>query len=687
MSVAKSPLELLQAAAERHGAGDLPAAELLYRAALHREPHPVGQHLLGVLLHQTGRVDEAVTILAQAAAKLPDDGELLGNYGAALVAANQPAEAALVLDKALASRPSSIVSVLVNRSAARRSLGQLAGALSDALEAIALKPDLASAYSNAGSALQAMGRRSEALECFQRGLLKAPENATLETNVGTVLFMLGRFEEALIHLDRAISLDPTLADAHQNRGTTLYRLNDLAGADASYSQALTLNPNDANALSNQGSLELMRGRVDVALERFEAALAIDPTHRNAGSNSLLALNYLPALKPDFVADLHKAWGAPHLSPPRQFKRRAQGEIHQIGIISPDLWQHPVASFVESWIGAVDSERWQLHLYHDGAIEDAVTERLRGFPVSWTKTAGWPDEQLTSQIRADGIDIVLDLAGHTSENRLLALAERAAPVQMTMIGYPNTTGLPSMDYRITDAIADPPGMADEWHTEKLIRLPGGFLCWAPPPTAPDPMASTGRPLTFGSFNALAKLSSQTISVWAAILTLVPESRLLLKSKALSDPETRHRILRAFSAHRIGANRLELLGWLPSTTDNLGFYAEIDVALDPFPYSGTTTTMEALWMGVPVVTLIGDSHAGRVGASLLTHAGLAEDVASAVNLYIDRAVALARSPELRAQKRRDLRKTVGASLMMDPHRYARALESAWEEALGSAGAALI
>ena len=679
---AKTPLELLQDAAQRHGAGDLAGAELLYRAALHREPHPIGQHLLGALLHQTGRFDEAVSFLSKAAASLPDDSELLGNYGAALVSANRPQEALEVLDRAIERGLSASGPVLVNRSAARRALGDHPGAFADAERALTIDPDLAGAYANAGAALQSQGKLREAVAYFMRGLERHPNEAVLETNVGALLFQLGEVQAARQHLERAVVSNPGLADARHNLGAVLQDAGEVALAETCYQRALEIDPTHPGALSNFGSLELARGRVDMALARFESALAADPQNREAASNNLLALNYLAGPPPSAISDLHKAWGAHFLGAERPLPPRSKNERPRIGFLSPDLWNHPVASFLEPLLRSVDPSRYELHVYNDRAAGDAVTDRLRALPLSWTDVSGWPGDALIDQIRTDGIDVLVELAGHTAQNRLVDLAARAAPVQMTMIGYPNTTGLPTMDYRVTDVIADPEGDADARHSETLIRLAGGFLCWRPPDNAPMLSPTTDRPISFGSFNALPKLSVQTIAAWAAILNAVPNSRLVLKSRALSDPETRSRILRAFSAHRVAANRLELVAWLPATQDHLAFYSEIDVALDPFPYNGTTTTMEALWMGVPVVSLIGDQHAGRVGASILAHAGLGEDLATDVVAYVNHAIRLAQSPELLAKRRIELRPTLAASSLLDGARYARAMEAAWEQTLALA-----
>jgi len=289
-----------------------------------------------------------------------------------------------------------------------------------------------------------------------------------------------------------------------------------------------------------------------------------------------------------------------------------------------------------------------------------------------------DDDVVTAIRQDGIDILVDLAGHTSFNRLLVFARKAAPVQVTWLGYPNTTGLKTMDYRLTDAIADPPGEADRLHTEKLVRLEHGFLCYQADDTrlevAEPPCTRRGH-VTFGTFNTIKKISAEVVVSWAAILKCVPGSQLALKGDGLNDASTKAGLLESFKKQGITEDRLRLIDWAGTREEHLKLYSEIDIALDPFPYNGTTTTCEALWMGVPVICLRGDRHAGRVGASIMHHAGFGEFVADSREEYTALASRLAEDPSRRAKLRNTLRDRLRESPLMNVQQFTETLESAY------------
>ena len=291
-----------------------------------------------------------------------------------------------------------------------------------------------------------------------------------------------------------------------------------------------------------------------------------------------------------------------------------------------------------------------------------------------------DSAVAERIREDSIDILIDLAGHTANNRLPVFAERPAPVQVTWLGYPNTTGLSAMDYRLTDVIADPEGDADVLHSENLMRLPNGFLCFAPAADAPEiagtPALTTGQ-VTFGSFNNLAKVTPEVVETWAHVLHRIPKSQLVIKSRPLADAETRERYVEMFGAHGIDAGRVELCSWIASRSGHLGAYNRVDVGLDPFPYNGTTTTCEALWMGVPVITLCGDRHSGRVGASILIRIALKDLVAETKAIYVEKTVALANDLDRLSALRSDLRSRMKMSPLCDPELFTRDVEATYRE----------
>ena len=308
---------------------------------------------------------------------------------------------------------------------------------------------------------------------------------------------------------------------------------------------------------------------------------------------------------------------------REIERRLK-----IGYVSPDFCQHSVAYFIEPLLRAHERQAVEVFCYADVTRPDSVTARLRGYADHWLITVGRSDDELAERILTDSIDILVDLAGYTSKNRLGVFARKAAPVQVSWLGYPNTTGLAAMDYRLVDAVTDPVGEADAWASETLVRVDGGFLCYGsgkdvPKPTVPPCL--TSRTVTFGSFNNPAKLSDATLDTWARLLERLPKTRLLLKGKPLGDAATRSFFLSRLAERGVAPERVELVAWLSNEAMHLALYDRVDIALDPFPYNGTATTCEALWMGVPVVTLLGDRHAGRVGASLLTQVGFTDWIA--------------------------------------------------------------
>jgi protein O-GlcNAc transferase len=308
------------------------------------------------------------------------------------------------------------------------------------------------------------------------------------------------------------------------------------------------------------------------------------------------------------------------------------------------------------------------------VPDETTKRLQSLPLTWRDVAALSDTDLAAPIDRDRIDLLIECNGHTARNRLLALAGKPAPVMVSFLGYPDTTGMRQFDYRLTDSIADPPGAADELHVEKLMRLDPCAWCYQPPAAAPDlPQSNAGRPITFGSFNKLNKLTPRWIRVWAKILRQVPGSQLLLKNALIADPQTRARVLGVFAQHGFDAGRVITMGKLRSIAEHLATYAQIDVALDTFPYHGTTTTCEALFMGVPVVSRAGQTHHSRVGASLLSAVGLAHLLAATDEQYVEIAIALAANRPQRATIRRQMQ----ASPLMDAAGYTTRLEAAYHK----------
>jgi predicted O-linked N-acetylglucosamine transferase (SPINDLY family) len=343
----------------------------------------------------------------------------------------------------------------------------------------------------------------------------------------------------------------------------------------------------------------------------------------------------------------------------------------------------VSYFIEPLLASHDPAVVETYCYANLDKVDAVTRRFEAAAQNWRPVFHLSDEALRQHIRGDRIDILVELAGHTGHSRITALLPKPAPIIVNWLGYPATTGMPGVDYRLTDNEADPPGEADELHTETLIRLEDGFLCYRPPADAPAVAAAPSRDrgfITFGSFNNPAKLTDEGIAIWGRILREIPASRLVLKAVNIESPEfreTRERFLDRFAQEGVPAARIEIRGHTETVAEHLAMYADLDIGLDPFPYNGTTTTCEALWMGLPVVTLNGDRHAGRVGASLLTRVSLPELIADTPDRYVAIAIELARDPERLASLRAGMRERMAASPLRDEPGFARRFEAMLRE----------
>ena len=569
-------------------------------------------------------------------------------------------------------------------------------------------------------ALEQAGRFREALPLHVRRVAIESESAPAQRALGYCYGKLGQSEAAVAHFTRATSLDPNNPGYYNDLGLAWLELHQLSEARAAFQRVLELDPQSIRAFVHLGLLANITGLADVAVNMMRRALQVDPNcveaHNNLAtflrdqgelvecrrhyqqalhlkpdqvsvfSGYLLSLNDDPAAEPDWVAAEHRRFNEIVKSSPRPLAPRSLDPERRLRIayLSPDFRAHSVAHFIAPLLEAHDRAMVEVTGYATSNADDGMTERIRHATERWRSVFRMSDDDLAALIQDDQIDVLIELSGHTADNRLPMLAERTAPVQMTYLGYPNTTGLASMDYRITDAVADPLGVTDGWHTEKLLRVEGGFLAYSAPPFArempvAEPPARKAGAITFGSFNNLAKTNDTLLQIWAAILARVPGSRLLLKAHGLRNEGARRRIFKVLAAHGgIAPERVCFMGHEQSAADHLQRYHEVDLALDTFPYNGTTTTCEALWMGVPVLTLQGRCHAGRVGASLLSRVGLQEFVAQNQSDYVEKAVAWAERRESLGELRSSLRERLLGSPVMDAGRLARGLETAFREA---------
>lgn len=604
--------------------------------------------LEGLWLHRTGRLSEAEAAYWLALQSEPDCAEALNLLGVLCCQTGRREQAIRWLERA-----------------------------------VSLRPAKAAYHNNLGLALQAAGKTEPAKEAFRRALQLEPRYPEAHNNLGNLLLNLGCTEEAITHYRRALELRPGYAHAANNLGNALRHARRPSDAEAAYREAIRLDPAYAEAYTNLGGLLGGQARLAEALDCFRHALEIRPQDPHAHSALLMHLHYDPSQTPEAIFAEHLNWRCRHAAhlEAAAYAHRNQGVPERrlrLGYVSPDFRRHAVAFFLEPILESHDRTQFEVFCYSDVVAPDAVTDRLAGLADHWRPVCGLSDEALAELVREDRIDILVDLAGHTAQNRLLAFARKPAPIQVNWLGYPNTTGLRTMDYRITDARADPPGWNEHLHTERLARLPEVFLCYRPPGEAPEPgeLDKAGE-ICFGAAHSMAKLNPPLLGLWARLLARVPRSRLLLKAPALADCATRERTLTMLEQAGIARGRVELASPTESFRDHLAFYQRIGVALDAFPYHGTTTTCEALWMGVPVVSLAGRAHVSRVGSSLLAAVGLAELVADTPEAYVETAAALAADAARLAEMRKQLRARVAEGPLGDAARFTRRLEAAYRE----------
>jgi protein O-GlcNAc transferase len=458
-------------------------------------------------------------------------------------------------------------------------------------------------------------------------------------------------------------------------------------------------PDHVLILTALGAVRLSQGLAEEAITCLRLAIDVGPKNYNTHSNLLMAMNYSERCSQEEIFAESLKWEAMHrlenCGEELCDERMILSEYHvdkkiRVGFLSSDFRTHSVSYFFEPLLKCINGNKFETFCYSDVEKPDVVTERLKSLAGHWIETSPLEDQAIIERIRADRIDILIDLAGHTGGNRLRVFTGHAAPIQGTWLGYPNTTGLSTIDFRLTDEISDPAGVADSLHSEKLIRLKNGFLCYLPTENAPEngssPQLINGY-VTFGSFNNISKMSPGVIAVWARIIRRVRNSRLMLKCHNFADYATAERFIGYFADFGIARDRIEVRPVVPDTKGHLAVYNEIDIALDTFPYNGTTTTFEALWMGAPVITLSGERHAARVGAGILTRLGLPELVASSTNEYINLAEGLANNPERLEKLHLSLRRILADSSLCDPELFAKEFGAALENMASSRNDRLI
>lgn len=600
--------------------------------------------------------------------------------------------------------------------------GDPEGALAKYREAAKIAPSNPRAHLNCGNALVALARNEKAIECYQVALELDPQYVSAHANLGRVLMLRKQFSEAANHYSAAVAANPKYADGYVGLGCAFEELNRPDGAIQAYLSALAIQPDYPGASHNLGTLLSKTGRLDEAEKYLRKALQAEPDSASTriwlgktladmgildegisllrqGSNDLpedssaksmllFYLNYLPDITKDEMLREHVQFGqrfCDSLTPPgpRFLNSANPDRTLRLGYVSGDFRNHPVSRFIEPVLAAHDKSQFEVHCFHNfEGPDDNNTQRIRLHADGWHPISGVGDDAVADMIRSLRIDILVDLSGHTDRNRLLMFARKPAPVQATWLGYLGTTGMKAMDYRICDAFTDPPGMTESLHTEKLARLPQSQWCHLPydtvlTPVGQLPMQRNGYPV-FGSINNISKINNQVIELWSRVLREIPSSR--LRMAAIPSNRARQHLISEFSRLGVDGNRVEFVP-RAGYHEYLSGIREVDIMLDPFPYNGGTTTLDALAMGVPVVTLAGDRSIARGGVSFLSTVDIPSLVAETPDEYVAILRRLVSVPDELQEIRKGLRAKFNRSVFQDSRRFTRQLEDLYRGMRGN------
>jgi predicted O-linked N-acetylglucosamine transferase (SPINDLY family) len=704
--------EAFDLAVRHHEAGQLDAADSLYRQILTHQPtHADSLHLRGVLVGQLGRYDEAVALIRRAIALQPAASQYHSNLGVLLGKLGRHDEAIAAHREAMSLYPdypdfqNNLASALLESgrveeaaaeyrallaahpdyAAGQDGLGSALMQLSQVDEgiaayerAVALRPDFAEAYSNLCYALRLRGRYAHAVAAGEKAVSLKPEFADAHNNLGTALHMDGQYDRAIQAYRKAVELRPDFVQAWYNLGGVLQTIHHLDEAVEAYQKALALKPDYAEVHGNIGNALKDMGRLDEALASYQKATALK-AETKATNNFLFGIHFHEAFGPKEIYQEHSRWNRIYARPlaaqirPFDYDRDPERKL-RIGYVSPDFTVHPVGRFLLPLLEHRDRERFHVTCFSDVAHPDWMTQRLRGLADDWRETLGVSDKQMAEQVRAGEIDILVDLTMHAEGSRLLVFARKPAPVQVTYLAYCGTTGLETMDCRLSDPYLDPPGIDESNYSEKTVRLPRTYWCYQAPAEAPEvgplPALRTCH-ITFGCFNNFSKVSRAVLTTWCELLKRVPGSELVVFSRKGAH---RQRALDLVAGQGIDLSRFRFVGPVV-TAEYFKRYLDIDIALDPFPYPGGTTTCDALWMGVPVVTLSGRTAVSRGGVSILSNIGLQELIAQDREQYVSIVADLATNMPRIAQLRSTLRDRMRRSPLMDGPQFTRDVEAAF------------
>ena len=693
--------------------GHLNKAVKNYDKAIQLTPDYAGTYNnRGVALAQLRQLDDAIESYETAIKLKPDYAEAYYNRGNALKNLGQLDEAVLDYDTAIQFKPD-YVEAYLNRGARLQDLGRLDEAMQDYDEAIRLKPDYAEAYYNRGNTLKNLGLLDEAVQSYDKAIQHKPDYAKAYNNRGARLQDLGRLDEALQNYNKATQLAPDYAEAYNNKAVALEQLGKLNEALQNYGNAIRLAPDYAEAYNNKAVVLEQLGRLHEAMESYEKAAQLKPDYAESFNNhagllqglgqleeALQCYNKAIHVRPDFTDAYSnllmtlnyspKHNSIDHITMARRFGELAtkKAEIHfssyqgpptplrlRVGFVSGDLRNHPIGYFLENILSSIDASKIELIAYSTTPKIDALSDRIKPFFSMWKPIYGQNDKTVANLINTDGVQVLIDLSGHTANNRLPMFACKPSPVQVSWLGYFATTGLNEMDYLLGDPHVTP-SQHDDHFTETIWRLPETRWCFTPPeldaPITVPPALERGY-ITFGCFNNLTKINNEVVKLWAKVLDAVPDSRLFLKAKQFNNKLGRESIIRQFIAQGIDSKRISL-----EESENrqkyFAAYNQIDISLDPFPFNGGTTSVESLWMGVPLITLAGNSLISRQGVGVLTIAGLPDWIADDKESYLAKAISFASELDKLAGLRASLRSQILASPLFDAARFARNFENA-------------
>jgi predicted O-linked N-acetylglucosamine transferase (SPINDLY family) len=710
-----TPSPQLAEALRLHQAGRLQEAEAVYARILTRQPgNFLARYHQGLAKLQRGELESGVRALEQAVKLKPDHPQARYDLGRALGLLGRHAQALQHFERLVALQPE-LAEARFYLGLTLAQLKRPADALPHLQEAARLLPGLPEVWHNLGGVQLELGEAEDAETAFRRALELQPGLAEAHNGLGNALTKLARYDEACTAYKQAILLKPDFFEAFLGWGTALREMGQHKAARAAYDQALALRPEDPEAHGLLGKLykemgnsrqaieHLKRalagndrlvdvhcdlggelylwGRYDEGRAHFERAMALDPTNHGVLSALLFSLHYQPDVPAVELARLHRLYGERFESPLRPGWRPHDNDPNaerplRVGFVSADFRRHPVGYFMVDVLAALDRSQVHPYLYANQGVHDDFTERFQASAHVWCEVKGMNDDALAERIRQDGIDILVDLSGHTAGERLLVFARKPAPVQVSYLGYFDSTGLTSMDYILGNAWVLPETEVP-LYTERPWRLPETHLCYTISGSDVDvgPLpALQGTGITFGCFNKFEKVNDRVAATWARVLAAVPGSRLFLKARTLDDTEVAQMVRERFAAHGVSPERLILEG----ATQHRAYlerYHQVDIALDPYPYNGGTTTVDALWMGVPTLTLKGDRYVAHMSESILHNIGLTDWIAADEDDYVAKAAAYARDLDKLASLRAQLRQRLLASPLCDAPRFARHLEQAF------------